>query len=399
MAPPFDIFNRVKNYYTKDNVSMQDSPVIASQTAALLSIRILHLPIVSSSKPAFVHLISNRTLHFASSQSIHSSSSKILYTLSYVLPFYLSSATRPSVTLSRDAPSVIRARIRAVTFTCVFSTLSTYYVLSAIANVSPREAFKSLGWWPVSVPEIGKSLLLTALLFSGPLFERGIVEGDWREWVRVERAREVLSSWMGWRNYVAGPATEEIVFRSTITPLHLLAHLSPSRVVFLTPLYFGIAHVHHFYEYTLTHPDTPLLPALLRSFVQFAYTSLFGFYATFVFLRTGSLPAVILVHSFCNWCGLPRVWGRVGLESSTEVAIGPPSRLSKQRSPSPSSSSSSSSSSSLPPQDQVQVAHGQLGIAWTVAYYILLVAGAVAFWKGLGPLTESKTGLVEFAGY
>ena len=36
------------------------------------------------------------------------------------------------------------------------------------------------------------------------------------------------------------------------------------------------------------------------------------------------------------------------------------------------------------------------GISWTIAYYILLVIGAVAFWMGLWPLTESKTGLVPF---
>ena len=38
----------------------------------------------------------------------------------------------------------------------------------------------------------------------------------------------------------------------------------------------------------------------------------------------------------------------------------------------------------------------RLGVAWTVAYYTLLVAGAVGFWKGLWVLTESDGALVEF---
>jgi CAAX amino terminal protease family. len=99
------------------------------------------------------------------------------------------------------------------------------------------------------------------------------------------------------------------MFRSVIVAVHLLAKVSPGHIVLVAPLYFGIAHIHHFYEFRLTHPDTPVLAALLRSLFQFGFTTVFGWYATFVFLRTGSLPAVILIHSFCNWCGLPRLWG------------------------------------------------------------------------------------------
>lgn len=176
-----------------------------------------------------------------------------------------------------------------------------------------------------------------------------------------------------------GPITEELVFRSLLTPLHLLAHVTPSNIIFLTPLYFGIAHIHHFYEYTLTHPHTPLAPALLRSVVQFAYTTIFGWYATFLFLRTGSLPAVVLAHSFCNWCGLPRLWGRV----EAGVPIGPPvgrDGLKGGRD-----------------AKVVQVAGGRLGVAWTVAYYVVLVGGAVAFYEGFWVLTESRKALAGFA--
>ncbi len=175
-----------------------------------------------------------------------------------------------------------------------------------------------------------------------------------------------------------GPITEELVFRSLLTPLHLLAHVSPAHIIFLTPLYFGIAHIHHFYEYTLTHPHTPLGPALLRSVVQFAYTTIFGWYATFLFLRTGSLPAVVLVHSFCNWCGLPKLWGRV----EAGVPIGPPAARSRSRDDRDAKA--------------VQVAGGTLGIGWTVAYYVILVGGAVAFYEGFWMLTESKRALAGF---
>lgn len=183
-----------------------------------------------------------------------------------------------------------------------------------------------------------------------------------------------------------GPITEEVVFRSALVPLHLIAGVAPSRIVFLTPLYFGIAHIHHFYEFKLTHPRAPWFVALVRSLVQFSYTSLFGFFATFIFLRTGSLPAAILVHSFCNFCGLPRFWGRV---EAGEPLVPPANPNGDGNAPDRPGSSGV----------HFQVADGPLGIGWTVAYYALLVMGAIGFWQGLWPLTASDKSLASFTGH
>lgn len=160
------------------------------------------------------------------------------------------------------------------------------------------------------------------------------------------------------------------MFRSIIVSLHLLANVSPGKIVFISPLYFGIAHVHHYYEFRLTHPDTPMTPAILRSVFQFGYTTIFGWFASFVYLRTGSLPAVILIHTFCNWCGLPRLWGRV----ETDVPLMSPVPVRGKE----------DADHSFP-----QAGDGTLGIGWTVAYYLLLVVGAVVFYWQLWPLTES----------
>lgn len=289
-------------------------------------------------------------------------------------------------------------------------------------KATPMESLRLLGYWPIAPLAIAKSFGLTALLFAGPLFEKAIVEGGWREWIRGRHLTETFGSWIGWRNYVAvsdderggiqlpglpigeqGPVTEEIVFRSTIIPLHILAKISPERMVFLTPLYFGIAHVHHFYEYRLTHPHTPLLPALLRVVIQFAYTSLFGFYATFIFLRTGSLPAVVLAHSFCNLCGLPRVWGRV----EAGIPIGPPVPLGTSHERDLADKDKDKTERDLRRDGQSQVtrlglsqvgvgSETRLSLVWSIVYYILLVAGAVAFHRSLWVLTESPSALLAF---
>ena len=134
--------------------------------------------------------------------------------------------------------------------------------------------------------------------------------------------------------------------------------------------------MHHFYEFRLTHPHTPASHALLRSAFQLTYTSLFGFFAAFVFLRTGNLLSVCLAHSFCNWMGLPRLWGRVQVEAG--VPLGPPD-LDKKA-------------------DESEERNGARkafarGILWTVAYYSTLVAGALGFYLQLFPLTESRNAL------
>ncbi|KAF4544506.1 Prenyl proteinase rce1 [Lasiodiplodia theobromae] len=308
----------------------------------------------------------------------------VLFTVIYVVPFYLSKTTRPSQTLHRDAPSVIRARIRAVTTSCIICTLITLYILAQSAHDSFLDALHHLGWWPISVVDIVKVLLLLCVLFAGPLFENGIVDGDWRDWVKGTHINETFSSWIGWRNFVAGPTTEELIWRSLMIPLHLSAHVSPTTTVFVTPLYFGIAHVHHFYEFRITHPHTPVVTGIARSLFQFTYTSLFGFFAAFVFVRTASLPAVVVAHAFCNWMGLPRLWGRVRPARSATaeaVPIGPAGVNGEGKRADGSS----------------RAAHYDDHIGWTVAYYTLLVGGALGFWWLLWPLTESENALAGFA--
>lgn len=184
-----------------------------------------------------------------------------------------------------------------------------------------------------------------------------------------------------------GPTTEELIWRSLIIPLHLAAHIPPITTILATPLYFGIAHVHHFYEFRLTHPHNPLAASLARTLFQFTYTSLFGSFAAFVFVRTASLPAAVIAHAFCNWMGLPRLWGRVGpppgrsAVSAEGVGIGPAGVRGEGR--------------------RAECGRGAFGggghVVWTVAYYVLLVGGAVGFWRLLWPLTDSENALAKFA--
>lgn len=74
-------------------------------------------------------------------------------------------------------------------------------------------------------------------------------------------------------------------------------------LIFMTPLFFGLCHLHHGWGMVQWFGWSWRIPALCC--VQFLYTTVFGWYATWVFLATGSVAATVLVHSLCNMMGLP----------------------------------------------------------------------------------------------
>ncbi|KAK3997252.1 putative protease [Cladorrhinum sp. PSN332] len=283
-----------------------------------------------------------------------------LYALLYFIPFYLSPLTRPSPTLSRDAPSVIRARIRSVILSTIICLITTYFII-AHNSPSSQNPFHLLGFYPVSLSSTLKPVLLTALLFLGPLYSHFIIDGGLKPWLSLQPLKEAFTDYQSYRNYVIGPLTEELLFRSSALPL-LLPPTPPSTpysLLYIVPLIFGLSHIHHYYEFTRQNPSVPTTAALLRSIFQLGYTTLFGAYATFLYLRTGSLYAVCLVHTFCNCMGLPQVWGRVEF---------PDEYLGGQR----------------------------RSILWSVGYYVLLISGAVLWYKNLWTLSASEHGLVRY---
>lgn len=98
---------------------------------------------------------------------------------------------------------MIRARITSVTITCAAASLATFCILVARGGYGAAGALHAMGYWPAGVPEALRTLLLTALLFLGPLYESLVVEGGWRDWVALGPVKEVLRDITAWRNIVA----------------------------------------------------------------------------------------------------------------------------------------------------------------------------------------------------
>ena len=340
-----------------------------------------------------------------------------LFTVFFVAPFYLSSTLRHSQLNSRNAPTVIRARTRAVGLVCAASSLITIYILAIYGHATPQEVLRVLGVWPVSLVDILKVLALVMILFTCSLYEAVIVDGEWRDWSPYALKEAVWDEWIGYRNLLIAPFSEEIVFRSLTIPLFLLARTTPTRIVFLTPLVFGGAHLHHLVEFLQSRtpegrgfpPLSAWVNGVAMSLFQFTYTSIFGFFAAFVFLRTGNIWAAIAAHSFCNRMGLPRLWGRVGQIDEVDfiptVMKGPDededhSKRDDDANHVPGSPVKATNSllqaNGADAHDTVQDRPRSKGIAWSVVYYALVPIGIYGFYQLLWPLTESEKALATF---
>ena len=83
--------------------------------------------------------------------------------------------------------------------------------------------------------------LVTPVLFLGPLFA-GYLGGHLpfqRNWSFRNDVIQRIFSWQGIRNYISGPITEEIVFRSCVLAVYHMSGASRRRMIFLGPLSFG----------------------------------------------------------------------------------------------------------------------------------------------------------------
>lgn len=169
-------------------------------------------------------------------------------------------------------------------------------------------------------------LLLTSLLYLGPLAMAALeMYEDWCEG-RLKftgsggscpthstceflySLKLLISDVLAWRNFVLAPLTEEVVFRACMIPILLCAGLQVNTIIFLCPLFFGLAHANHFWE--LVHlQNCDKKRALLIVGAQLGYTTVFGWYASFLYLRTGSVFAPLAAHVFCNIMGFPDLHG------------------------------------------------------------------------------------------
>lgn len=124
------------------------------------------------------------------------------------------------------------------------------------------------------------------------------------------------------RNYLISPFTEEFVFRSCMLPL-VTPKLFSQTAILTTPLFFGVAHLHHIVEGLKTN-SASLTQLVSQHLFQFAYTYIFGVYSSYLFVRTGCFFPTFISHSFCNFLGFPHIDELLtssGLKTSKRIVI------------------------------------------------------------------------------
>ncbi|KAG2619851.1 hypothetical protein PVAP13_3NG140300 [Panicum virgatum] len=102
-------------------------------------------------------------------------------------------------------------------------------------------------------------LLLTSLVYAGSFINRlwllaslrggnGDEVGIGCTQRLVLRIQAAIDDVMVWRNYVVAPFTEELVFRACMIPLLLCGGFKMSTIIFLSPVFFSLAHLNHLFE-------------------------------------------------------------------------------------------------------------------------------------------------------
>ncbi|KAJ8723832.1 hypothetical protein PYW07_007812 [Mythimna separata] len=220
----------------------------------------------------------------------------IFLTISYVASLYVWRSS-----LSRDHPSTIKRRFFSVSVMMLLAPFLVQYFITE-ESLSKGDLYEHLGLrWSGIIPAMISPLILTATLFLGPLTMQ-FLSGIWKLYAEP---MYWLSSWQDlvWvRNHFMAPLSEEWVFRACMIPL-LIQCVDPMTAVFAGPLLFGIAHFHHMFEQMKAGFE--FKTALMISTFQFMYTSLFGAYSAYLFVRTGHFVAPLVAHMFCNHMGFP----------------------------------------------------------------------------------------------
>jgi prenyl protein peptidase len=222
--------------------------------------------------------------------------------------------------LDRDDDLHIKWRMFATSTVALLAILHYPLMICSLdvaeSSAAQKPALALLGF-DRSLAPVLRVLLHTCILYLGPsvsfllyaheLVKRQERRGNSTGHLQVFRALcfddLFIPFWQQLRNLLVAPALEEVVFRACISGPLSNAIESWTLVAWLAPLFFGSAHLHH--AILKWKENQSLKVILFSTTLQFAYTSLFGAYVTHVFLRTASLPAIIVCHQYCNYMGLP----------------------------------------------------------------------------------------------
>lgn len=219
--------------------------------------------------------------------------------------------------LDRDNALHIKWRLAASIAVSLLAIATFPFMICSCNEIEPGTSALALLGFTLKTKPVLQCLAHTCVLYFGAtmafmlqvreLVERQRRHGKSTSYFAVIKALCIdpifHPFWPQIRTLWVAPALEELVFRACLVGPLTQSLSSPTHVIWIAPLFFGTAHVHHAYLHWKDSRSIRLV--LLSTIAQFAYTTLFGAYVTYAFLRTSSLPAIIVSHQYCNYMGLP----------------------------------------------------------------------------------------------
>lgn len=272
-----------------DNLQFRPTPLISTTQP--------HIPFYSTCNPSFI--------------SMFAWVSSLALAASYVAAIHVGKPPEIA-SLNRNNPIVIKYRIaRISTLSIAILALLPWFLCLTIDKYPDYwTAFRQLGIIPgftnsysfsTDVYNIGKALCKILLLYCGPITNY-LVTGQarhlWDDFV------DEFTTLQGFRDNVFAPITEELAYRGAVVSI-LQPYCSDFSLRVYSPLLFGLAHIHHGMQ--LHYIDKrPFSNVLLIVFAQWAYTTVFGVYANYFYIRAQeNLWCAIIVHMVCNLIGFP----------------------------------------------------------------------------------------------
>ncbi|OAF66581.1 hypothetical protein A3Q56_05676 [Intoshia linei] len=104
------------------------------------------------------------------------------------------------------------------------------------------------------------------------------------------------------KNLIIGPLIEEVIYRGCVF-CTLLCDYSEMKAIFISSLLFGLSHLNEFIRLAIFQNFKDNLEIFYL--FKVVYTTLFGFYACKIVVKTGTILPAISAHFICNYFGFP----------------------------------------------------------------------------------------------
>ena len=215
----------------------------------------------------------------------------------------------------RNDPEVMKHRMKRITLLCVslvalipallvhWGAYRSYFLVLHNMGLAPGLTLcRNLRFDAINIL---RSLGYLLVLYSGSIALYTTKHKSRLSVVVKHKLFEAFALLQGFRDHIFAPVSEELLYRS-LTICVLAPVLPESRIILMTPLLFGCAHLHHALFLWKNSTNASISVIALTTLFQLFYTSVFALMSNRFFLKYGhNIACSICLHCVCNLFGIP----------------------------------------------------------------------------------------------